>query len=181
MSFWSVMVLVGALTALGCGTGCTTDQPKKDHDAGAVDAGESEPAQFTDAGAAAATTDAGAIPVVTEQVDAGHMGDVQVNTVDGHAPVGPDLALKVQIFNRIMVKVAAKDMNPDELRSFVEDKTGQKLDKVRRTAGTFWLLQFTPVNPARTKAAQEALIQKLKDTKAFVVVEGDQVMTLKTP
>jgi hypothetical protein len=158
---------------------CTTDQPKKT-DAGATDAGPA--AVVVDAGAA--SVDAGSdpvpIPVVTEQVDAGHMGDVKPNNivVDGHAPVAPDQDLKTKIFNRVIVKPNDKT-SAEDVQKLVEDKTGQKLEKVRKTAGTFFLLQFTPTSPPRTKAAQDALIQQLKDTKAFAVVEADQVMTLK--
>lgn len=164
---------------------CTTDQPKKSLDAGESDAG----AAAVDAGAVPVASDAGVaavepvpIPVVSEQVDAGHVGDGNAKiTVDGHEPVGGAEPLKVKIFNRVLVKPTTKDTKAEELQAFVEEKTGAKLEKVRRTAGTFFLLQFAPTTPSRNKAAQDALMQKLKDTKAFSVVEPDQIMTLKTP
>ncbi len=167
-----------ALLGAGLCVACTTGHAKK-NDAGAGDAA-------ADAGSVDATphVESGAtepVPVVSEQVDAGHLGDATANAVDGHAPPGTDSDLKTIIFNRLLVKAAAKDMAQGELQAFVEERTGQKLEKVRRTAGTFWLLQFAPTEPARTKAAQEALIAKLKETKAFAVVEADQVVTLKNP
>ncbi|MDP2340974.1 MAG: hypothetical protein Q8O67_08455 [Deltaproteobacteria bacterium] len=183
-SVWPITIFA----ALAIIIACTTDQPKKS-DAGESDAG----AAAVDAGAAPAASDAGVaavepvpIPVVSEQVDAGHMGDAkylskQGNVVDGHAPVGGEEPLKVKIFNRVLVKPTTKDTKAEELQAFVEEKTGAKLEKVRRTAGTFFLLQFAPTTPSRNKAAQDALMQKLKDTKAFSVVEPDQIMTLKTP
>ena len=176
--------------------GCNTDQPKSaGTDAGSavdVTAPSSQPAALTaDAGTVTAhtgtATDAGPIPVVSAQVDAGHMGDGNnaKPQIDGHAPINginPDLPLKQQVFNRLLVKPTNKDLaTAEQVTAFVEAKTGQKLEKVRKTAGTFWLLQFAPVVPARDKAKQDALMAKLKDTKAFAVVEPDQVMQLKTP
>lgn len=181
----SALVLAAIVSLVGWA--CTTDQPKKS-DAGGTDAGAHDDSA-TDAGNDVATPDGDAgselapIPLVEAQVDAGHMGDAKIHVVDGHAPVkngGPD-TIQTKVFNRLLVKVADKDMPPQQLQAFVEEKTGQKLEKVRKTAGTFWLLQFAPVQPARNKASQEQLIKKLKDTNAFAVVEGDQVMTLKTP
>ena len=192
-----VLVLAWVAAAVWV-VGCTTDREKPDGDldAGAAavvvaaaakaDVAADVAADVVADVAADVAADAGVqeVPLVSQQVDAGHMSDAQtarLNVVDGHAPVGGVDDVQSRIFNRLLVKVAPKDMPPTQMQAFVQEKTGQKIEKIRKTAGTFWLLQFAPVVPARTKAAQDDLVARLKATGAFVVVEGDQVMTLKSP
>jgi hypothetical protein len=179
----ALMCLVGLSFAA-----CTSDGEKRP-DGG--DAGSEAPA---------AVADAGDIPVVEEAVDAGHMAD-QVGkdagvVVDGHAPVDvvvdagavvkdPKDVVKPQVppasvvWNRVMVKAKSKDSNAQALQELVEDVTKAKTLRVRRTAGTFWLIEFEPTNPPRQKPDQEKLIAALQATGAFAVVEGDQLLQLK--
>lgn len=180
----ALMCLVG----LSCAA-CTSDGEKRP-DGG--DAGSEAPA---------AVADAGDVPVVEEAVDAGHMAD-QAGTdagvvVDGHAPVdavdaGAGVAVKDPkdvvkpqvppasvVWNRVMVKAKTKDSSAAALQELVEDVTKAKTLRVRRTAGTFWLIEFEPTNPPRQKPDQEKLIAALQATGAFAVVEGDQLLQLK--
>ena len=146
-----------------------------------VDAGGVVPAVVVDAGVPV-VIDAGVVdvPVVETQVDAGHLGDGAVDAgraaaVRGEAaPSGASVA----IFNRLLVKPGVKALGPDALAALVEKATGQRVQVVRRTAGTFFLVQMAPTSPARTRADQQRLIRVLDQTGAFTVVEADQLMTI---
>lgn len=135
-----------------------------------------------DAGVVVAVVDAGVVdvPVVETQVDAGHLGDGAVDAgraaaVRGEAaPSGASVA----IFNRLLVKPGVKALGPDALAALVEKATGQSVQVVRRTAGTFFLVQMAPTSPVRTRADQQRLIRVLDKTGAFIVVEADQLMTI---
>lgn len=168
---------------------CTTDAPKPD-DAGdvAVDAPINAPTNAaTDAGAPEAP--AAPVPTVETQVDAGHMGDAPAAAPDAAAvdPVNTPLTpaakvdpIQVTIFNRVMVRPTEKGLTMQQVQEIAENATGQKVETIRRTAGVFWLLQFAPTTPPRTKAEQQQLIADLKaKTTAFKTVEGDQVMTIR--
>ena len=132
--------------------------------------------------AVVAVVDAGVVdvPVVETQVDAGHLGDGAVDAgraaaVRGEAaPSGASVA----IFNRLLVKPGVKALGPDALAALVEKATGQRVQVVRRTAGTFFLVQMAPTSPVRTRADQQRLIRVLDQTGAFTVVEADQLMTI---
>ena len=135
-----------------------------------------------DAGVVVAVVDAGVVdvPVVETQVDAGHLGDGAVDAgraaaVRGEAaPSGASVA----IFNRLLVKPGVKALGLDALAALVEKATGQSVQVVRRTAGTFFLVQMAPTSPVRTRADQQRLIRVLDKTGAFTVVEADQLMTI---
>jgi len=136
-------------------------------------------------GAVVAVTDAGPgdVPVVEQLVDAGHIGD-GVDTGEGVPPVvkadKEQLTRAVTaIHNRVLVKPKDKGVSPDALEKLASKATGKRVELVRRTAGTFFLLQFAPTSPARTRADQQRLISALQKTGAFTVVEGDQLMTIK--
>lgn len=188
----SSVALAVAAAAVLVAAGCSSDQPKRVDDAGAV----------TDAPADAANhvadppkdvaggggSDAGtAVPVVEQQVDAGHMGDADHGDAGSAKPAGVDAdgsgpkkptvdPIQVTIFNRLLVKPKEK-LSPAQVQEIAEDVTGEKVETVRRTAGTFFLIQFSPTTPPRTAKEQKALIAKLQ--KSFSIVEGDQIMTIK--
>jgi hypothetical protein len=88
-------------------------------------------------------------------------------------------AASVAIFNRLLVKPGVKALGQDALETLVEKATGQRVQSVRRTAGTFWLVQMAPTSPPRTRADQQRLIRVLNQSGAFTVVEADQRMTIK--
>lgn len=168
---------------------CTTDAPKPD-DAGDVAVEPAAPAAApTDAGAPVAAAEP--VPTVETQVDAGHMGDAPapavatpVATPDAvntpTAPVAKVDPIQVTIFNRVIVRPTEKGLTMQQVQEIAENATGQKVETIRRTAGVFWLLQFAPTTPPRTKAEQQQLIADLKaKTTAFKTVEGDQVMTIR--
>lgn len=171
---------------------CTSDGDKRGDagDAGVVaQAEEPKDAGAPDAGALVNDAGSGAIPVVADLVDSGTMHDVVVAS-DGGKKVPPVIdgglgkdagkdGINVTVWNRILAKAHARDLSPVDVQDMVEKATGQKVEKVRKTAGTFWLIQFAPVTPVRKKEDQQKLIDVLKATKAFATVEGDQVMTLK--
>lgn len=171
---------------------CTADGDKRKSDAGA-DAGAVVVAAVADAGVVVvpAASDAGVvadIPVVEDTVDAGHMADAAATgpktppVIEGGTGVNANKDPRTfTVWNRVLVKAKSKDLAPGRMQDLVEEATGQKVEKVRRTAGTFWLIQFAPVTPVRQKADQQKLIEKLQATGVFAIVEGDQMMTLKTP
>ena len=170
---------------------CNSDGDKRKSDAGA-DAGEVVVAAVADAGVVVVpVVDGGTVaevPVVEDTVDAGHMGDAVVKgtkvppVIEGGTGVNANKdARTFTVWNRVLVKAKSKDLAPGRMQDLVEEATGQKVEKVRRTAGTFWLIQFAAVTPVRQKADQQKLIEKLQATGAFAIVEGDQMMTLKTP
>lgn len=160
---------------------CSSDQPKRTNDAGDVAV---EPAAGTDAGdSAPVIVGAGEVPTVDTQVDAGHIGDAVVDPMlDGPAapPTKPSVdPIQVTIFNRLIVKPKTKGLTAGQVQELAEEATGKKIALVRRTAGTFFLLQFEPTKPARMAKEQKALMAALDKTGAFANVEGDQVMTIK--
>jgi hypothetical protein len=168
---------------------CTTDAPKPD-DAGDLAAAEPVLAVLTDAGTPVAPAEP--VPTVETLVDAGHVGDAPAPVVATPDAVTPDpvntpLApvakvdpIQVTIFNRLIVRPLEKGLTMQQVQEIAENATGQKVETIRRTAGVFWLLQFAPTTPPRTKADQQQLIADLKaKTQAFKSVEGDQVMTIR--
>ncbi len=168
------------MSAIGCTAPVDTALDARD---AVVDAG----IHPVDAGAAAAVTviDAGPgdITVVGQIVDAGHIGD-GTDTGEGVPPVvkvnKDQLAQAVtSIHNRLLVKPKDKALSPDALEKLASKATGKRVERVRRTAGTFFLVQFAPTTPPRTKVDQQRLITALQKTGAFTVVEGDQLMTIK--
>ena len=174
----SLVALV--MSAIGCTSSVET---APDAGTAAVDAG----APLVDAGVVAvgAVVDAGpaTIPVVEQLVDAGHMGD-GTDTGEGLPPVvkvdKDQLATAITaVHNRVLVKPKDKGVSPDALEKLASKATGKRIERVRRTAGTFFLLQFAPTSPPRTRADQQRLISALQKTGAFTVVEGDQLMTIK--
>jgi hypothetical protein len=176
---------------------CSTGEPRRPDDAGAgpgpADAGGAAAVERGEAPPVPVVADAGApeVPVVAEEVDAGHVGDrpsTGPSTGPSLPPTGPSLPstgpvlpdpIQVTIWNRLIVKTAARDVAPEEVGREVERITGQKVEKVRRTAGTFWLVQLAPVQPPRLKADQQKLVEQLKASGSFAIVEGDQIMTVK--
>jgi hypothetical protein len=195
---------------VGVAGACTSDAPKRadggemrdagpGSDAGPImaraDDKEASDAGAPDAGPLVVDAGAGPTPGVTDhgkpQVDAGTMHDVVASSEGGGkaAPLieggtGTDAAkdsIHHTVWNRLIVKTRAKGMAPADVQELVEQATGQKVEKVRKTAGTFWLVQLAPVTPVRKKDDQQKLVDKLKASGAFATVEGDQVMTLKTP
>ena len=190
-------LLLGAVVSLGAA--CTSDQSKRD-DAGDVsdvsDSGAAGDGEAGAEGAEGADADAGAddIPVVADQVDAGHIGDgSDGDEVDGHATAngtgvegipgsGPKVdPIQVTIFNRILAKANDNTLNPGQVQALAEGATKATVLRVRRTAATFWLIEFAPTSPPRKAADQAALIAALKKVGSFKIVEGDQVMTIKQP
>ena len=204
-------LVVSALVVAACGAlpACHTDEPRRTDDAGAV-APSTKPStapsmdapttpsamdpatNAVDAGAPTAATDARAalvsVPVVSDMVDAGHVGDAAPVPAEGAAmgssgvgrppPIAVD-PIQVTIFNRILAKAKTRDLNPGQVQELAEQLTKQKVDKTRRTAGTFWLIQFAPTTPPRGKAEQQKLIEQLKAGGDFEFVEADQIMTVK--
>ncbi len=162
---------------------CSSDQPKRSDDAGAAAVAPIAPA-VVDAGNDA-SVDAGNadVPVVETQVDAGHIGDpnaeplaVDGPTINKDNKVDP---IQVTIFNRLIVKPKAKGLTPQAVQELAEEATGKKVATVRRTAGTFFLIQFEPAKPARKLADQQKLMADLNKSGAFANIEGDQLMTIK--
>lgn len=179
-------LLVAACAALAA---CHTDEPRRADDAGAKAADTAAAGKSTADAGGPAFVDAGvAVPVVEEVVDAGHAGDAPRVPDEGAAmgssgigkppPVAVD-PIQVTIFNRILARAKTRDLNPGQVQQLAEQLTQQKVERTRRTAGTFWLIQFAPVTPPRGKAEQQKLIEQLKAGGDFEFVEADQIMTVK--
>jgi hypothetical protein len=202
------VVPILVVAAVGGASACHTDEPRRADDAGAIAPSTStSPSTSADAGAAAVDA-GGAVPVakdavpaavpelapdvgsnvVHDIVDAGHIGDAPAVPDEGAAmgssgvgkppPVVVD-PIQVTIFNRILAKAKTRDLNPGQVQELAEQLTKQKVERARRTAGTFWLIQFAPTTPPRGKAEQQKLIEQLKAGGDFEFVEADQVMTAK--
>lgn len=94
---------------------------------------------------------------------------------------GPAAPGKSTPFDRILVKpkVAAGDI--EVLQALIESTTAHKLALVRRTAGKWLLLQFTPTATGRDENDQRALVEVLKSMDAFSLVEGDRLLQVKQP
>ncbi len=196
------LTLIAPLAASLLGA-CTSDGDKREDgagDAGAIIAAVDDSHKDTaDAGvmadAGSVVFDAGSGPtpvqvgVVEDMVDSGTMQDVQANN-DGGKKVKPIIDgdsgrdaskdnLNFTVFNRVLVKAKAKDLSQSDMQELVETALKAKVIKVRKTAGTFWLIELAPVTPARKQPDQAKLIETLKATGAFAIVEGDQLMKLK--
>jgi len=155
-----------------------------------------EPVVVTDAGAPA-VVDAGAVAdagvVVAAIVDAGsaaivNAGAPAVDTVVDAGSAGaqalppPTIAVPKTftstVFDRMLIKPKQKGQSPDDVMALAA-RHGAKVESARRTAGSYVLVRFAPTSPPRGRAEQKALIEKLQKSRAFAVVEGDAVMTLK--
>jgi hypothetical protein len=151
-------------------------------DAGAPDAGavvvDAGTVAVVDAGTVAAIVDAGSVPVVETLVDAGTMAD---GPPSPPTTVKPDTTHPVTgfIHDRLLVKPKDSASSASAIERMVEKQLGAKVQLVRRTAGTFWLVQLAPTSPPRTKQDQERAVARLKKSGTFVSVEGDQLMTIK--
>lgn len=184
------------LSAVVAGTACTSDHQKKD-DAGDLSAGDAG-GDASSSGTADANAD---VPLVQDEVDAGHIDDTDGDHIDagtggeagaeGIAVDGPGTPpghtgpkvdpIQVTIFNRLLVKPKDSALGAGQVQAIAEAATGATVAKVRRTAGTFWLVEFAPTSPPRKAAEQKALIAALQKQGGFTVVEGDQIMTIKQP
>jgi hypothetical protein len=148
-------------------------------DAGVVDAG------VVDAGAvdAGLMVDAGEVPTVDAIVDAGTMADVSPPSPPSPptATATPDRTHPVSgfIHDRLLVKPKDAALSAANLERMVEKQLGAKVKLVRRTAGTFWLVQLEPTRPPRTKQDQAKAVARLQKSGTFASVEGDQLMTIK--
>lgn len=198
MNRLSVALSLTALVACAC----TSDGDKREDgpaDAGPVLAavddskkGDPDAGVIPDAGSTVLDAGSGPTPVVTELVDSGTMQDVQASNdgKDGGKKITPVIEgdsgkdagkdpLNVTVWNRVLVKAKAKDLSQTDMQELVEGATKAKVVKVRKTAGTFWLIELAPVTPARKQADQAKIIETLKASGAFAIVEGDQIMKLK--
>ncbi|MBM4282906.1 MAG: hypothetical protein FJ137_19860 [Deltaproteobacteria bacterium] len=193
------VVVVALAVVVGASAACHTDEPRRGDDAGALTSPSStappsptpSAATSADAGVVVdAGSDAtGAVPVVDAVVDAGHLSDAPATGTATTMPTGavgigrpPPVKvdpITVTIFNRVLAKTKTRDLNPGQVQELAASLTGQKVERARRTAGTFWLIQFAPTTPPRGKAEQQQLIAQLKAGGDFEFVEADQVMTVK--
>ena len=101
-----------------------------------------------------------------------------------HGAIGKPPAIKVEpiqvtIFNRYLVKPTVADMPEAQIRRVVEEVLGAKVTQLRRTAVRYWLVQLEPTTPPRQAAEQQQVLEQLKATGLFAVVEPDQIMTIK--
>jgi hypothetical protein len=191
-----VVSALAVLAALACSTtaACSTaasrsGEPQRAADAGAVDAGR-------DAGAAAipvvqddvtppssaavAPVEAGPAPAGPTPASASASSPALLGgTAIGHPPPLAADPLQGTVFNRLLVKAKARDVNAGVVEELAERITGQPVDRCRKTGVSFWLVQFAPTSPPRDRAAQQKLIQQLQASGEFAIVEGDQVVTLK--
>ena len=155
-------------------------------DAGVVDAGVvvvDAGAVVVDAGAPA-PVDGGSVPTVETIVDAGTMADVP-----SPPPTPPPLETTAKpdtthpvtgfIHDRLLVKPKDGALSAADIERMVEKQLSAKVKTVRRTAGTFWLVQLAPTTPPRTIDDQRRVIEQLQAVGAFSVVEGDQLMQLR--
>jgi hypothetical protein len=196
--------VVVALAVSACGAACRTDEPRRGDDAGPP-ATPSAPTTPPSTTTLAGPSDAGVVPtagrggmlgevpgdvpVVSELADAGHASDQVASPPDGSSAVGsgspgrpPPVKvdpIQVTIFNRVLARTKARDLHPGQVQELAAQLTKQKVERARRTAGTFWLIQFAPTTPPRGKAEQQQLIEQLKAGGDFEFVEADQIMTVK--
>ena len=97
----------------------------------------------------------------------------------GQAPPPRVDPIQVTIFNRYLVKPTDQALPEGEIRRIVEDVTGARVTQLRRTVVRYWLVQLEPATPPRQAAQQRAVLEQLKASGAFSVVEPDQIMTIK--
>ena len=97
----------------------------------------------------------------------------------GQAPPPRVDPIQVTIFNRYLVKPTDQALPEGEIRRIVEDVTGARVTQLRRTVVRYWLVQLEPATPPRQAAQQRAVLEQLKASGAFAVVEPDQIMTIK--
>ena len=97
----------------------------------------------------------------------------------GQAPPPRVDPIQVTIFNRYLVKPTDQALPEGEIRRIVENVTGARVTQLRRTVVRYWLVQLEPATPPRQAAQQRAVLEQLKASGAFSVVEPDQIMTIK--
>jgi hypothetical protein len=121
------------------------------------------------------------VPTVETLVDAGTMADGPPPPPTTTPRTKPDVSHPVTgfIHDRLLVKPRDAASAAADIERMVEKQLGAKVTLVRRTAGTFWLVQLEPTKPPRTKQDQERAVARLKKSGTFASVEGDQLMTIK--
>ncbi len=166
MTRW--MVTMALLAAVGC-QGDKKDDPAPVGPAPQAQ-DESAPEETTGGDAPLATG-----TVTQEATVAAPAGGGETSHPTGRPP-------DAHIYNRVIVKVLperAADLDEAALIKLVEDKTGQKVDRVRGGAVGMTLVVFAPKEPPRTAEDQAALVEKLKGASVFKYVEADRMLKAK--
>lgn len=117
---------------------------------------------FSDVGGVAVTLDAG-------------------SKLDSTAVDMPDVPGKATAFDRVLAKPKAMPSEYGAIKALVEKETGHKIARVRKTAGTWLLLQFAPTPEGRDLNDQAKLVDVLKGMDEIASVEGDRLMQVNTP
>lgn len=170
-------ILVPAL-AVSLLVACSSDEPKKPSASTVADAGLAPPsgtasttsttsmASTTSAPLSAATTDAGAPPAA----DAGFLLDAGTGATPARA------AAPATAFDRVLVKPKDASMSANDVMERAARATGAPVTLARKSARTWFLVQFAPRDPPRDAAAQQKLIDALRGTGLFEKLEADRMM-----
>lgn len=144
-------------------------------------------------GAAAVTADAGAgptaaapgssMPATDPAADASSSAATEAMPVElpaaAEAQRGADVPESP--FDRILVKPRIQGTTAEDVKVVVEQETGLAVVRVRRTAGSWYLVQLAPAEAGRSPEAQRALLQKLLAGGEFEHVEADRLVQVKAP
>jgi hypothetical protein len=160
-----VAVCIGAPSCKHDAPSSTTSNAAHDAGAGAAHA---DAAHADAAHADAAHADASA---ASAAVDADTSPPSGTPIATGSAPLE---AATASVFDRILAKPNDANATPESLIPIVEQATGAKVARARRTAVHWMLFQLAPAN--RTADDQAKAIDAIKATGAFSAVEGDRVM-----
>ncbi len=145
-------------------------------------------ATIVDAGSAVSDAgvrvDAGASSAADAGSDAGASPDLAVDAgvVDGARDAGKAASTtnaKATPFDRVLVKPKDAQQDADGVKRSAQQCTGAHVSMLRRSARTWWLLEFAPTAPPRTAIDQQRIIDALQASGAFLFVEGDRLMKVK--
>jgi len=168
--------IVSALVTLTLGGACATEAVRPDDEAPQPD--------FVERGGDDVVPTTPIEPVAPIEPGTPSTPTPSTPLVPEHGAIGQPPAIKaepiqVTIFNRYLVKPTEGSMPEGEIRRVVEEVLGAKVTLLRRTAVRYWLVQLEPTTPPRQAAEQKKVLEQLKATGLFAVVEPDQIMTIK--
>jgi hypothetical protein len=147
--------------------GCPPDRQKP---ATAADAA-------TPTAGAPAEVDAGAAPVV---VDVPQLVDpppprAPASIEPPSAPAVEPVEARPTVFDRVLVKTTSP-MEPAAVQELIERLTGARIREARKGPFEYTVVVFVPTTPIRDRAAQQALVERIRGLDGVAVAEGDRMM-----
>lgn len=104
--------------------------------------------------------------------------DASNTTVSGIVPSPvPTVETEPTVYDKVIVKSDIGD--GAKLCDTLESYTGMQTRSIRFSFGSWWVVTFEPVNPARNQAAQDALVESVRKVPGVIAADGDHIDVIK--